>query len=369
MRRIGSHGAVGRHRRYRGRRRGPDEAATARARPRARVPRRARARRGRRASAPDRRGRRLELHVPARARRRARSSCAARRGRRCRRRRTTSCARRGCSSRCATAGFARLPTIVAVCEDESLLGVPFYVMDVPRRGRPDRRAAAGARERARAPRARRRPRRRARRDPRRRRERRRRSRHSRDPGATTSARLAGSRSCGRSTRRASSRGWTRSARGSPRHVPEPLPPTVVHGDYRLGNTMVGHGEPTRIVAVLDWEMGAIGDPRADVGYLLATYSEPGGPPNPLGTSPVTALAGFPSRAELVERYVERERPRRRAARLVRGARALEGGRLLRGDLRPLRPRRARCRGHARRALRAGRAVPRRGGSCGDRSTS
>ena len=52
-------------------------------------------------------------------------------------------------------------------------------------------------------------------------------------------------------------------------------------------------------------MGAIGDPRADVGYLLATYSEPGGPPNPLGTSPVTALAGFPSRRDLVERYSAR----------------------------------------------------------------
>ena len=43
-------------------------------------------------------------------------------------------------------------------------------------------------------------------------------------------------------------------------------------------------------------------PTRDVGYLLATYSEPGGPPSPLGTSPVTALEGFPSRAELVERY-------------------------------------------------------------------
>jgi aminoglycoside phosphotransferase (APT) family kinase protein len=89
------------------------------------------------------------------------------------------------------------------------------------------------------------------------------------------------------------------------NVPEPLPPTVVHGDYRLGNMMVAPDDPTRVVAVLDWEMGAIGDPRADVGYLLATYAEPGGPPNPLGTSPVTAESGFPSRAELVERYAER----------------------------------------------------------------
>src|SRR5713226_3567021 len=89
------------------------------------------------------------------------------------------------------------------------------------------------------------------------------------------------------------------------NVPEPLPLSVVHGDYRLGNVMVAPDDASRIVAVLDWEMGALGDPRADVGYLLATYSEPGGPPNPLGTSPVTQSQGFPSRAELVERYVER----------------------------------------------------------------
>ncbi len=88
-------------------------------------------------------------------------------------------------------------------------------------------------------------------------------------------------------------------------LPEPLPPTVVHGDYRLGNTIVAVDDPSRITAVLDWEMGAVGDPRADVGYLLATYSEPGGEVSPLGTSPVTALPGFPSKRELVDRYVAR----------------------------------------------------------------
>jgi aminoglycoside phosphotransferase (APT) family kinase protein len=89
------------------------------------------------------------------------------------------------------------------------------------------------------------------------------------------------------------------------NLPEPLAATVVHGDYRLGNMMVAPAEPTRIVAVLDWEMGAIGDPRADVGYLLATYTEPDGRASALGSSPVTAEAGFPSRAELVARYSER----------------------------------------------------------------
>jgi len=87
-------------------------------------------------------------------------------------------------------------------------------------------------------------------------------------------------------------------------IPEPPPLAVVHGDYRLGNVMVAAGR-SEILAVLDWEMGAIGDPRADLGYLVATYSEPGGDANPLGTSPATATPGFPSRAELVARYEER----------------------------------------------------------------
>jgi aminoglycoside phosphotransferase (APT) family kinase protein len=86
------------------------------------------------------------------------------------------------------------------------------------------------------------------------------------------------------------------------HIPEPLTSTVVHGDYRLGNMMVAADEPSRILAVLDWEMGAIGDPRADVGYLLATYSEPNGRVSALGSTPVTAEAGFPTGAELVDRY-------------------------------------------------------------------
>jgi aminoglycoside phosphotransferase (APT) family kinase protein len=89
------------------------------------------------------------------------------------------------------------------------------------------------------------------------------------------------------------------------NVPQQLSPTVVHGDYRLGNMIVTREEPERVAAVLDWEMGAIGDPRADLGYLVATYSEPGGRANPLGTSPVTATDGFPTRGELIERYTRR----------------------------------------------------------------
>jgi aminoglycoside phosphotransferase (APT) family kinase protein len=200
------------------------------------------------------------------------------------------------------AGFARLPTILAVGEDEDVLGVPFYVMDeidgiVPTDNLPpgvdreaDRRALGNDLVDTLV------------------------EIHSADVSTPELAAFQRPGSYNeRQVHRFAQLWQVNKTREIPlvdkvgtrlaANVPDPLPPTVVHGDFRLGNTMVGRDDPTRILAVLDWEMGAIGDPRADVGYLLATYSEPGGPPNPLGTSPVTALEGFPSRAELVERYV------------------------------------------------------------------
>src|SRR2546421_4201656 len=56
--------------------------------------------------------------------------------------------------------------------------------------------------------------------------------------------------------------------------PESPTATIVHGDYRLGNTMFGNEAPARLVAIFDWEMATIGDPLADIGYLTATWSEP-----------------------------------------------------------------------------------------------
>jgi aminoglycoside phosphotransferase (APT) family kinase protein len=87
--------------------------------------------------------------------------------------------------------------------------------------------------------------------------------------------------------------------------PESGPASVVHGDYRLGNVMLSTDAPARILAVLDWELSTIGDPLADLGYLVATYSEPDSPRTPVELSPVTAGEGFPSRRELAERYAER----------------------------------------------------------------
>ena len=86
--------------------------------------------------------------------------------------------------------------------------------------------------------------------------------------------------------------------------PESAGATVVHGDYRLGNVMLAPAGPARLVAVLDWELSTIGDPLADLGYLVATWSDADSPRTPLELSPVTRAEGFPSRAELADCYGE-----------------------------------------------------------------
>jgi aminoglycoside phosphotransferase (APT) family kinase protein len=92
------------------------------------------------------------------------------------------------------------------------------------------------------------------------------------------------------------------------NMPESGPATIVHGDYRLGNTMMGPGAPARLVAIFDWELATIGDPLADVGYLTATYAEPGeseAEATPMSAlNGVTTREGFPRRAELIARYEE-----------------------------------------------------------------
>lgn len=78
--------------------------------------------------------------------------------------------------------------------------------------------------------------------------------------------------------------------------------SVVHGDYRLGNSIT-RAEGT-VAAVLDWEICTLGDPLADLGYLLATWSEPGDEFQTISTSPSKA-PGFPSRAEMLAAYASR----------------------------------------------------------------
>jgi aminoglycoside phosphotransferase (APT) family kinase protein len=86
-------------------------------------------------------------------------------------------------------------------------------------------------------------------------------------------------------------------------LPRSAEACVVHGDYRLGNVMLDLEQP-RVSALLDWELATLGDPLADLGYLVATWSDADSPPSVLDLSPVTRADGFPSRGELIARYAE-----------------------------------------------------------------
>jgi len=82
--------------------------------------------------------------------------------------------------------------------------------------------------------------------------------------------------------------------------------TIVHGDYRLGNVLLAPEPPAAIAAVLDWEMSTIGDPLADLGYFCTLYVERDDPSlGKFELSGVTREEGWPTRAELVARYEER----------------------------------------------------------------
>jgi aminoglycoside phosphotransferase (APT) family kinase protein len=82
-------------------------------------------------------------------------------------------------------------------------------------------------------------------------------------------------------------------------IPRQLGATIVHGDYRLDNVVVG--DDGSVKAVLDWEICTLGDPMADLGLLMVYWTEPGENAAISGVTPTT-VSGFPSRAEMLARY-------------------------------------------------------------------
>ena len=91
-------------------------------------------------------------------------------------------------------------------------------------------------------------------------------------------------------------------------VPASARTGIVHGDYRLDNTMLDPTRPGRIAAVLDWEMSTLGDPMADLGILLVYWSQADDGLDRDNSSVIpaaTVLPGFPTRAEVAELYAGR----------------------------------------------------------------
>ena len=86
-------------------------------------------------------------------------------------------------------------------------------------------------------------------------------------------------------------------------MPEQIGASIVHGDYRLGN-MLSLSEG-RVAAVLDWELCTLGDPLADIGYIMNNWAESGEVVAGAAAISPTACGGFPTRAEFLAHYAER----------------------------------------------------------------
>jgi aminoglycoside phosphotransferase (APT) family kinase protein len=91
----------------------------------------------------------------------------------------------------------------------------------------------------------------------------------------------------------------------PGHMPKESGAALIHNDYKFDNLLLDPDDPTKIVAVLDWEMATVGDPLMDLGSTLGYWIEATDPPSfqPVATGP-SNVPGNLTRQEVVERYAE-----------------------------------------------------------------
>jgi len=91
------------------------------------------------------------------------------------------------------------------------------------------------------------------------------------------------------------------------HLPRSSETTVVHGDYKLDNVVFSTDAPARLRSIFDWEMATLGDPLADLGWMLAYWGDTGEPVAQMipGPNVVTIAPGFHTRAEMAALYEER----------------------------------------------------------------
>ncbi len=83
------------------------------------------------------------------------------------------------------------------------------------------------------------------------------------------------------------------------HRPLDFVPGLMHGDYQFANVMYRHGAPARLAAIVDWEMGTVGDPKIDLAWVLQAWPQDTAAP---ADSSYVDLTGMPSRDELLDHF-------------------------------------------------------------------
>jgi aminoglycoside phosphotransferase (APT) family kinase protein len=87
------------------------------------------------------------------------------------------------------------------------------------------------------------------------------------------------------------------------HRPIDYVPGIMHGDYQFANVMFANGAPAKLAAIVDWEMGTVGDPKLDLGWMVQGWPDDTSKPE-ASTSSYVDMYGMPSREQVVAHYAE-----------------------------------------------------------------
>jgi aminoglycoside phosphotransferase (APT) family kinase protein len=87
------------------------------------------------------------------------------------------------------------------------------------------------------------------------------------------------------------------------HKPLDYIPGIMHGDYQFANVMFRNGGPARLAAIVDWEMGTVGDPKLDLGWVVQSWPEDTSSPD-ASESGYVDMRGMPSKEQVISHYAE-----------------------------------------------------------------
>ena len=87
------------------------------------------------------------------------------------------------------------------------------------------------------------------------------------------------------------------------HAPIDYVPGLMHGDYQFANVMYHHGAPARLAAIVDWEMGTVGDPKLDLGWVVQGWPDDTMAPA-ASEGGYVDMYGMPSRDEVIGHYAD-----------------------------------------------------------------